>query len=63
MPVYDKYNFLLLPKMLVLNPKDGDDEIGSNGYSQPPQGTYLIWLKYFVKEYYLTKCEIFLIYR
>lgn len=23
MPVYDKYNFLLLPKMLVLNPKDG----------------------------------------
>ena len=28
MPVYDKYNFLLLPKMLVLNPKDGSSFIG-----------------------------------
>lgn len=30
MPVYDKYNFLLLPKMLVLNPKDGEP-YGKNG--------------------------------
>ena len=32
MPVYDKYNFLLLPKMLVLNPKDGNVTIMKSIY-------------------------------
>ena len=38
MPVYDKYNFLLLPKMLVLNPKDG---------TAPAQGLTLMGIEFF----------------
>ena len=49
MPVYNKRGILLLPKVIVLNPKDGNDCSTNRKLNQD----------YFLKEKYLENLEIF----